>query len=78
MTCILFDHAAQLSKALGVGRGDTTQAWQLPSIAVDGPFGTASEVSCTYILGLTLCHITVYAHESLDYRVYFMLCNFNR
>ena len=50
VTCIIFDHTAQLSKALGVGRGDTTQAWQLPSIAVDGPFGTASEVSwrCVY------------------------------
>ena len=42
---MLFSSLAQLSKALGVGRGDTTQAWQLPSIAVDGPFGTASEVS---------------------------------
>ena len=40
-------HTAQLSKALGVGRGDTTQSWQLPSIAVDGPFGTASEVRLT-------------------------------
>ena len=40
-----FTLTAQLSKALGVGRGDTTQTWQLPSIAVDGPFGTASEVS---------------------------------
>ena len=39
LTCV-----AQLAKALGVGRGDTTQTWQLPSIAVDGPFGTASEV----------------------------------
>jgi len=41
----IFDNTAQLSKALGIGRGETTQAWQLPSIAVDGPFGTASEVS---------------------------------
>ena len=39
-----FTYTAQLSKALGVGRGEQTQTWQLPSIAVDGPFGTASEV----------------------------------
>ena len=30
---------------MGVGREDFQQSWELPRIAIDGPFGTASEVS---------------------------------
>ena len=48
---LFFIPTAQLSKALGIGRGEQTQAWQLPSIAVDGPFGTASEVSFRMMVG---------------------------
>ena len=32
---------------MGVGRGDFQQSWELPRISIDGPFGTASEVSET-------------------------------
>ena len=53
----IFTVTAQLSKALGIGRGDTTQTWQLPSIAVDGPFGTASEVS--FGIRIPLCILTL-------------------
>ena len=34
-----------MARQMGAGRGDFQQSWELPRIAIDGPFGTASEVS---------------------------------
>ena len=50
-----------------MGRGDTTQTWQLPSIAIDGPFGTASEVKI-----LECCNIIIVFHNVSKFQ-YFIL-----
>lgn len=46
------DWTEELVRQMGVGRKDFTQAWQLPKIAVDGPFGTASEDVFSHEVGL--------------------------
>ena len=42
---IVGDWTEEVARQMGVGRGDFQQSWELPRIAIDGPFGTASEVS---------------------------------
>ena len=39
-----------MARQMGAGRGDFQQSWELPRIAIDGPFGTASEVSVKNII----------------------------
>ena len=41
---IMGDWTDEVARQMGVGRGDFQQSWELPKIAIDGPFGTASEV----------------------------------
>ena len=45
---IVGDWTEEVARQMGVGRGDFQQSWELPRIAIDGPFGTASEVSGEY------------------------------
>ncbi|KAL5457610.1 hypothetical protein EMCRGX_G034885 [Ephydatia muelleri] len=40
---IVGDWTQELSRQLGEGRNTFQQAWELPIVAIDGPFGTASE-----------------------------------
>lgn len=42
---IVGDWTEEVARQMGIGRGDFQQSWELPRIAIDGPFGTASEVS---------------------------------
>ncbi|XP_064404880.1 cytochrome b-245 heavy chain-like [Halichondria panicea] len=49
---IVGDWTEKVAKQLGVGRGDFQQAWELPTISVDGPFGTASEDVFSHEVGL--------------------------
>ena len=45
---------------MGTGRGDFQQSWELPRIAIDGPFGTASEVSSSN--SVAIIHLYLYAY----------------
>ncbi|CAI8022398.1 Cytochrome b-245 heavy chain, partial [Geodia barretti] len=40
---IVGDWTEEVGRQLGIGRDDFQQSWELPRIAIDGPFGTASE-----------------------------------
>lgn len=49
---VVGDWTEKVSKLLGVGREDFQQAWELPKIAIDGPFGTASEDVFSHEVGM--------------------------
>ena len=54
---IVGDWTEEVGRQLGIGRDDFQQSWELPRIAIDGPFGTASEVS-----GATAQHTPSYTY----------------
>ncbi|PIO33163.1 hypothetical protein AB205_0082470, partial [Aquarana catesbeiana] len=73
---IVGDWTDGLFKALGCDKTETQEAWQLPKISIDGPFGTASEDVFDYEVAMLVgAGIGVTPFASVLKSVWYKYCN---